>query len=195
MDKGIFQDREKAMEAKYFRDQDARLVEKLRQHAKLDEIASALADKLQVDNPDLLLRAKGLGITAEAAPAFLLAPLVQVAWAEGSVTKAEHDAVLRLAHDRGVEVGSPAEAQLIEWLKSRPSDEVFDTSVEVIKYGFAVLPPREKEERIKRVTDACREVAAASGGGLQQLLGLRNSVSSTEASMLDEITRTLRSQG
>ena len=195
MDKGIFQDREKAMEAKYFRDQDARLVEKLRQHAKLDEIASALAEKLQVDNPELLLRAKGLGITAEAAPALFLAPLVQVAWAEGSVTKAEHDAVLRLARGRGIEDGSEAQAQLIEWLKNRPSDELFDTSVEVIKYGFAVLPPSEKEERIKRVVDACREVAAASGGGLQQLLGLRTSVSSTEASTLDQITRTLRSHG
>jgi hypothetical protein len=195
MDKGLFQDREKAMEAKYFRDQDARLVDKLRQNAKLDDIATALAEKLQVDNPELLLRVRELGITADTAPAFFLAPLVQVAWAEGSITKAEQDAVLRLARERGVEESSPAYAQLVEWLKVRPSDSLLETAVEVIKSGYSVLPAREREERIKRVVDACHEVAAASGGGLAQLLGLRNSVSNTEASMLDHIMRTLRSHG
>ena len=195
MDKGIFQDREKAMEAKYFRDQDAALVEKLRQTAKLDEIAKALADKLKVDNPDLLLRVREVGVTADTAAAFFLAPLVQVAWAEGSVTKAEHDAVLRLARGRGVEESSPSYAQLVEWLKVRPSDALLDTAVEVLKYTFSVLPAREREERIKRIVEACHEVAAASGGGLTQLLGLRNSVSTTEASMLDHITRKLRSHG
>lgn len=195
MDKGIFQDREKAMEAKYFRDQDARLVEKLRQNAQLDEIATALAEKLHVDNPDLLARVRALGITPETAPAFFLAPLVQVAWAEGAITKAEQDAVLRLARDRGVEPTSPAYEQLAEWLKVRPSDALLDAAMDVIKYGFAVLPAGEREQRIKRVVDACHEVAEASGGGLTQLLGLRSAVSSTEASMLDHITRVLRSHG
>jgi hypothetical protein len=38
----IFGDREKAMEEVYFRKEDAKLVEKLRQMAHLDEIALAL---------------------------------------------------------------------------------------------------------------------------------------------------------
>ena len=89
MDKGIFEDREKAMEANYFRQQDAMLVQKLRQEAELDEIAKALAEKLEVDNPELLLRVRELGITVDTAPALFLAPLVQVAWAEGGVSDAE----------------------------------------------------------------------------------------------------------
>ena len=89
------------MEEAYFRQQDAKLIERLHQEAKLEEIAIALAEKLQVDNPDLLRRVMELGVTVDAAPAFFLAPLVQVAWAEGTVTEQERDTVLRLARARG----------------------------------------------------------------------------------------------
>jgi len=194
MQERIFSEREKAIEDSYFRQRDAALIDKLRQKADLDEIASALRDKLQVDNPELLKRVRELGITVETAPAFLLAPLVQVAWAEGHVTKQEHDAVLRLARGRGVEAGSPAYAQLEDWLKARPSDDLFDTAVEAIRYGFELLPPRERDEKIRDLVHACQEVAEASGG-LGRLLGLGSGVSTSEASTLDTITRTLRSHG
>jgi hypothetical protein len=73
-------------------------------------------------------------------------------------------------------------------------DFLYVTAVEVIKYGFSVLPPEEQEERIKRVVQACHEVAAASGrSGLAKLLGLGSGVSSDEAAILDTITTTLRS--
>jgi hypothetical protein len=195
MEQDIFKERGRGEEEAYFRRQDAKLIEKLHQEAKLEEIATALAEKLQVDNPELLHRVMELGVTVDSAPAFFLAPLVQVAWAEGTVTEKERDTVLRLAQARGVEVSSPAYAQLLKWLRERPADALFDTAVEVIKYGFAVLPPEEQEERIKRVVQACHEVATASGGGLAKVLGLGSSVSSAEASILDTITSTLRSRG
>jgi len=191
-DKGLFGDREKAMEANYFRQQDERLLERLRQNAKLEEIAGALAEKLQIDNPQLLERVKALGITVDTAPALFLAPLVQVAWSDGSVSRKEHETVLRLAQQREIETGSPAFAQLEEWLRQRPSDKLFDTAVEVLKYGFAVLSPKEREERIKRIVDACHDVAAASGNGLATLLALGNTVESSEEATLDAITARLR---
>ena len=95
MTKGFMSDREKALEESYFRQQDARLLEKLRKGATLDEIALALRDKLDVDNPELLARAREAGVTPKTAPVFLLAPLIQVAWAEGKVGRHEREAVLR----------------------------------------------------------------------------------------------------
>ena len=190
----IFGDREKAMEEAYFRQEDARLLDKLRQKAHLDEIAVALGDKLKVDNPELLQKVRSLGVTLDTAAALFVAPLVQVAWAGGTMTKAEHDAVLRLARGRGIESNSHAYAQLIKWLKERPSDSVFETAVEVIKYGFSVLPRAEREERIKRIIDACHEVAEASGSTLGWVLGLK-SVSDHEAVTLDTITNGLRRPG
>ena len=190
----IFGDREKAIEEAYFRQEDAKLLDKLRHKADLDEIAVALGEKLQIDDPELLQRVRDLSITLDTAPALFLAPLVQVAWAEGEVSKAEHGTVLRLARQRGVEPGSPAYAQLEEWLRQRPSDALFDTAVQVLKFAFAVLPLMEREERIKAIVQACQEVAEASGG-LGRLLGLGDGVSGVEASTLDTITRTLRSHG
>jgi len=196
----IFGDREKAMEDSYFRQADAKLLETLRRKANLDDVAVALGQKLQVDNPDLLARVRNVGITLETAPALFLAPLVQVAWAGGSVTKAEHDTVLRLARGRDIATGSASYALLDEWLKKRPDDELFDTAVEVIKHGFSVLPHKEREERIKGLLDACHEVAEASGTTLGFVLGLKNlmgidDVDRSEAEILDMIAHTLRRQG
>ncbi|HEU0309799.1 MAG TPA: hypothetical protein VFR36_01085 [Sphingomicrobium sp.] len=193
MENEIFRDRERANEAAYFRQQDAKLLDSLRQRAPLDEIAKALGEKLQVDNPELLERVRQLGLKPETASALFVAPLVQVAWVDGSVSDKEADTVLRLAQGRGVEADSPGFGQLIAWLQVRPADELFDTAVEVLHYSFSVLTPAEKEDRIKRIVEACQEVAAASGGGLSKLLGLGSGVSEIEASMLDTLTATLRS--
>src|SRR4051794_18356903 len=188
----IFGDREKAMEEAFFRQEDARLLDKLRQKAHLDEIAVALGEKLQVDNPDLLRRVRAAGVSLDTAPALFLAPLVQIAWAGGSVAKAEHETVLRIARERAMETDSPAYAQLEQWLKKRPADSLFELAVEVIKYGFSVLPPAEKEERIKRIVDACHEVAKASQTKILWVLGLLDGITSSEESALDTITQRLR---
>jgi hypothetical protein len=187
----IFGDREKAIEEAYFRQEDARLLDKLRNKADLDDIAVALGEKLQIDDPALLQEVRGLSVTLDTAPALFLAPLVQVAWAEGKVSKAEHGTVLRLARQRGVEPGSPAYAQLEEWLRERPSDALFDTAVRVLKFAFDVLSLTEREERIKAIVQACHEVAEASGG-LGRLIGLGDGVSSVEDSLLDTINQRLR---
>ena len=189
----ILSDREKAMEDSYFRQQDARLVDKLRQEARLDDIAKALKDKLEIDNPELLARAREVGMTVDTATALFVAPLVQVAWADGSVAKKERDAVLRLAHGRGMEESSPAYAQVVEWLRVRPDDALFDTALEVIKQGFSVLPLKEREDRIDRLLDACRKVGEASGSEIARQLGLGDGVSRDETSVLVTISNRLRS--
>jgi hypothetical protein len=180
------------MEANYFRNEDERLLAKLREGATLDEIAKAVRDKLQVDDPDLLQRVRALGITPETASAFLVAPLVQVAWGGGTVTREERETVLDLARERGVEDGSPSQAQLVSWLDKRPDDELFETSIEVIKRSLAVLPHYEQQERVRRIVDACHEVAKASGSKISWVLGLFDGINSSEASILDNITKALK---
>ena len=193
MDKDIFKERERSLEEEYFRKHEAKLIEKLRERAKVDEIAEALALKLQVDDPALLRRIMALGVTLDTGAAFLLAPLVQVAWAEGSVTDREREKVLRIAAERGVGTTSPAYTQLQEWLRTRPADASFDTAIEAVKTGLSVLTPAERADRVKRIVDACREVASASGG-LGRLLGLGTGVSSEEESILDAMTARLRTR-
>ena len=191
MDKDIFKERERALEEEYFRKHNAKLIEKLRERGKVEEIVEALAVKLQIDDPALLRRIMALGVTLDTGAAFLLAPLVQVAWAGGAVTDREREKVLRIATERGVDTSSPAYTQLQEWLQTRPGDAIFVTAVEAIKTGLSVLTPAEQADRVKRIVDACREVASASGG-LGRLLGLSTGVSSEEESILDAMAATLR---
>ena len=192
MSKGILSDREKALENNYFRQEEERLLQKLRQNAHLDEIAVALRDMLHVDNLDLLIRVRELGVTAETASAFFLAPLVQVAWAREPVTKAERDTVLRQARERDVAADSPAYAQLRQWLEVRPPDALFEAALEVLRYTFAILPPAEREERIKRVVEGCHKVAETSGSQIATLLGMREDVNRAEESAVAVINETLR---
>jgi len=191
MAKDIFRDREQAEESAYFKQKDAKLIEKLRAKAKLSEIARALGEKLSVDNPDLLRRITALGITLDTGAAFILAPLVEVAWSDGDASAAERDAVLRLAQERGVQPGSSDHAQLIKWMMDRPSDELFDVALEALRVGIGVLPPEEAEQRINTMLKACEQVAEASGG-LARMLHLSTGVSAREQSVLNLIRQRLK---
>ena len=192
MARDIFHDRERAEEAAYFSQRDARLIEKLRERARLGEIAKALAEKLKVDDPELLERVIGLGVTLETGAAFILAPLVEVAWADGDVSEAERQAILRLAQDRGVTPGSADMGQLHQWLSVRPPDALLNAALDAIKLGLSVLPRDEAEQRVRGMIEACEQVARSSGG-LARLLHLNDGVSADERSVLNEIRARLNS--
>ena len=193
MPKDIFRDRERAEEEAYFHQRDAVLIEKLRHRAKLDEIVHALAEKLQIEEPALVAKIKQLGVTRDIGSAFVLAPLVEVAWADGHVSHAEHQAVLRLAERRGVVAGSADHAQLLEWLKHRPSPEIIQSALEAIRIALSVLPRKEAEERISYMVNACEEVARSSGG-MERLLRA-GGVLSEERAVIAAIRSHIESQG
>ncbi len=186
-----FKERQRGLETEYFKKQDMQLIEKLRKRSHLDEIARALAEKLQVDDPELLKRVVDLGVTPGTGPALLLAPLVQVAWAEGRVSAAERRTILAIAAAGGIQEGSPAHALLLKWLDKKPPEALFETALTVIRAGLSVLPPAEREERVGRIIETCTRVARASGG-LGWLLGAESNVSSNESRLLGAITSKLR---
>lgn len=189
MTKDVLRDRERGEEQAYFRQQDAKLIAKLRQKAQLSEIAHALAEKLEADEPELLERIQKLGVTLDTGSAFILAPLVEVAWVDGDVGDAERDTILHIAKQRGVSPGSADYRQLLDWLAHRPSDEVFRTALEAIRIGLSVLPPDESEQRIATIIKACEEVAQAKGW-LAELLRV-DGVSSAESAVIAAIRRHL----
>jgi hypothetical protein len=192
MVKDIFRDRARGEEEAYFRQQDARLIAKLRQKAQLSEIAHALADKLDADEPALLERIQKLGVTLDTGSAFILAPLVEVAWVDGDVSDAERDTILHIANQRGVAPGSADYRQLLDWLAHRPSDELFRTALEAIRIGLSVLPPDESEQRIATMIKACADVAQA-GDWIDQLFRL-DRASASESAVIAAIRDHLQSK-
>lgn len=189
MTKDIFRDRERAEEDVYFRQQDANLIAKLRQKAQLSEIAHALAEKIHADEPALLERIRKLGITLDTGSAFILAPLVEVAWVDGNVSHAERDTILEIAKQRGVVPWSADHDQLLDWLAHRPSDEIFQTALEAIRIGLSVLPPDELEHRIATIIKACEDVAQATSG-IAELFHL-DGVANAESAVIARIRRHL----
>ena len=185
----IFRERERGEEAAYFRQVDAKLIAKLRQKPQLSEIAHALAEKLQADEPALLQSIQKLGVTLDTGSAFILAPLVEVAWADGSVNDAERDLILHIAAQRGLEPGSTDYTQLLDWLAHRPSDELFRTALEAIRIGLSVLPPDEADQRIATIIKACEDVAQAAGA-ISELLHLHG-VSYSETAVIAAIRQHL----
>lgn len=189
MSKDMFHERGRAEEEAYFRRVDAELIAKLRQNARLSEIAHALAEKLHADEPMLLQRIQQLGVTLDTGAAFILAPLVDVAWADGDVSHAERAAILHIAKQRGVAPGSADHLQLLDWLAHRPPDDILRTALEAIHIGLSVLPPAEAEQRVTAMIKACEDVAKAAGGisGLLELEG----ISRPESAVIAAIRRHL----
>ena len=177
-------------EAAYFRNQDAQLIEKLRESARLEEIALALAEKLQVDNPELLHRVMALGVTSIAPRHSSWRHSCRSPGPRGGHRAGVPDSPALSGHPRR-RGAFPRPRPAAQVAPERPLDTLFDTATEVIKVGLSVLPPSEQEERIKRIVEACHEVAEASGG-LAKVLGLGSGPSGEEASLLDTITTTLR---
>ncbi len=186
MSHNAFHDRERAEEAAYFARRDAELIEKIRSRANLGEIAHVMAEKLRLDDPALLDRILKAGITRDAAAAFLLVPLVEVAWADGHVSEVEREVVVRFATARGIAPDSPDMAQLLDWLKAEPSRDLYECALDVIKLGLSVLPPEEAHQRVKEMINTCKEVAQAAGG-IERLLSLGGTISPHERSVLAEI--------
>lgn len=189
----MFRKRAQAEEEAYFHRRDAELIAKLRQNAQFSEIAHALAAKLHADEPMLLERIKKLGVTLDTGAAFILAPLVEVAWVDGNVSDAERAAILHIANQRGVVPGSDDYRQLLDWLDRRPPDDIFRTALEAIRIGISVLPPAEAEHRVSAMIKACEDVAKATGwlSGLLQLEGTTRD----EVAVIAEIRRHLEKQG
>ncbi len=189
----ILHKRGQANEAVYFHKHDAVLLERLRQQATLSEVVKALAEKLQVDNRGLLEQIMSLGVTLDTGAAFVLSPLVKVAWADGGVSDAERETIIRIAEARGIAAGSPDMTLLMQWLEKRPADDVYRLAVEAIRAAISVLPPGEAELRTTKMIALCEEVAEAPGK-LRKLLGMPGHVSSEERTVLSQLAKYLSGQ-
>ena len=71
MDKDTFKDRGRSFRGRVLpQARRPKLIEKLRERGKVEEIVEALAVKLQIDDPTLLRRIMALGVTLDTGAAF-----------------------------------------------------------------------------------------------------------------------------
>ena len=100
-DHDAFAKRGRALEEDYFRRKDRELIEKIRQAAATEQVRKDLGRQAGLDDPQLLQELHDLGFTPDTVGLLPLVPIIQMAWAEGGITKAERELILRLARSRG----------------------------------------------------------------------------------------------
>jgi hypothetical protein len=185
-DRDSLGERGRALEDEYFWRKDRELLEKIRQAKAADAARQDLERKTGLDDPALVQELQELGFTVETVDLLPLVPVLQVAWAEGGITAAERELILRIARSRGIEAGGAADRRLTEWMATAPSDAVFAGARRLIRAmlasGSAEATPIDGGDLVK----LCEEIASASGG----VFGMRR-VSSEERELLAGIAADL----
>lgn len=185
-----FVERGRSLEEEYFRKKDRELIEKMRQAAAAEQARGELGRKTGLQDPALLDELRELGLTAETVVLLPLVPVLEVAWAEGSITPAERSLILELARSRGIAEGSAADRQLADWLDSRPDPDVFRRAGRLVA---ALLASGSEDARLGLTADTlisyCERIAAASGG----ILGIGR-ISAEERALLSKIAADLKAR-
>jgi len=112
-------DRRKALEAEFFRRQEAALLARLRAEDQRRVERAALAAAASIRDEALLDQLVALGISADTLTALALVPLAEIAWADGKVEDTEKQAILVAARAAGLEETSGGH-RLLESCLSEP---------------------------------------------------------------------------
>jgi hypothetical protein len=188
-DHDAFAKRGRALEEEYFRKKDRELIEKIRQAAATEQVRQDLGRKAGLDDPALLQELQDLGFTPDTVGLLPLVPIIQMAWAEGGITKAEREPILRLARSLGVEEGSAADRQLTEWLTNQPAETVFTRARRLIRAMLDSGSAQTSDLNAHDLVAYCEEIASASGG----ILGIGR-ISAEERALLSSIAADLNAR-
>jgi hypothetical protein len=186
-EKDVFAQRKTGLEEEYFRKKEQELLDQIRRRAALQAERKELAEATGIADEEILATLREMGYTRETVELLHLVPLVQVAWASGSVTSRERELVLRLSEWRGVRKDSPAWEQLNNWLDERPSDDFFLRTLRVIRRLLDSQTMKEKATGRTDLISFCIRIANASGG----FLGVGSKISEGEQAALDQIVEEL----
>ena len=181
----ILRERGRSLEDEFFRREDKRLIERLKELKAAEASQEALAKVSGITKLAVIQKLMELGIRAETVAALALVPLVEVAWADGSLDAKERRAIVeRAAVDRNSTAGALLEA----WLDRRPDPRLLSAWTEMVHAMSEQLGPNEANRLKTELLERASAVAAASGG----LFGVGAKVSSSEAAMLAKLEAAFR---
>lgn len=180
-------ERGRNLEDEYFHRKEKELIEKLRQRSERVAQVQALSEATGIPDQDILETLHELGYTPGTIALLHLVPLIQVGWADGSISSKERELILEAARLRGVTEGSPAYDELTDWLTTRPQAEFLDQVLSVIR---RLLEADESDAGKGLLEDSIR-VASASGG----ILGFGNKISDEERALIERIANGLGKGG
>jgi len=186
--KQILGDRVRTLEDEFFRLEDERLMERLRELKQKEASREALAKASGITNQAILDTLLGLGIRPEVVGALSVVPLVEVAWADGTLDAKEKQAILDRAETSGTTPGSVDHDLLRSWLDHKPEPKLLTAWRHMVQ-GICEQLSREQVAALRSgLVERARGIAKASGG----FLGA-GSVSTAEEDMIRQLESAFRS--
>ena len=182
-------DRRKALEEEFFKKQNDSLLKKLGDDAAIAASREDIARLTGIFNPTVLSALAGMKLGSAATLVMSLYPLVEVAWADGTLDAAERKVVLEQAANLGIKSGSEAGAFLTRWLDERPELNWHSLWADYTRELVKKLAPEARELLKSEVLGRARLVAEASGG----IMGFGFSVSAAEKHVLGKLEQAFAS--
>ena len=179
--------RGRALEDEYFRKKDQQLIEKLRQAAEAERARRDMGARIGSDDPEMLQELQALGFTPDTVILLPLVPVIQMAWADGSVAPVESALIVKLARSRGITEGSAADRLLSEWLTRQPGPQVLASATRLIRGMLAAQPSDHPDLTADDLVRYCESIAEASGG----IFGI-NRISAEERALLTTVAAGLK---
>jgi hypothetical protein len=180
-DDNVMGRRGKTKEDEYFHKKEKELIENLRLKKHRQEQLKQLSEATGIPKEDIIENLQALGYTKDNVSLLHLVPLIEVGWADGTISDEERAMIFEAASMRGVKEGSVAYQELGDWLTNRPTDEFFEQTLRIIGH----LAPVDKES--SDVLGQAMAVAEASGG----FLGF-GKISAEEKALLARIAAALK---
>lgn len=177
----------KHLEDSFFENEDKKLIENLRAMQKMKKNIESLSAVSGIKNDAVLEKLVSLDVRPETLASLCMAPLVEVAWADGNIDESEKTAILSGAEKNGVKKDSIDYSLLKQWLTHKPSSELLDAWTVYINGLCEQFDKEEKNNFKSSIMDNAKKVAEASGGLLG--LGIGNKISKSEKEMLDRLEK------
>lgn len=136
--------------------------ERARRPAEIERHRQLMGQAIGVFDHELLTDLQFGGFTAETIVLLELAPLVQIAWADGAVSARQRDVICQIATRELVGQDTPAHDRLAAWLECCPPDDVFDVSLFAIHAKLDRLEPAVQATLQRKFVSDCTAVALAA---------------------------------
>lgn len=156
--------RGQALEEFFFYQVDRELSSLLLTGQQRQDRCQAISRATGIYQDDLVERLIDAGFDETTIDAIQCLPHVAVAWADGSVSQCEKDAVLEISQANGIDPSSAAYQKILEWLKHRPAESLFRLWVEYARATRTSLTPFWQQAMARELAAQTERVAKAAGG-------------------------------
>ena len=178
----VYNKEARSLEEAFFLKRDTELMEEMKRQEKLQTRKRALKEVSGITDEDVLNELVEHEIQPETLAAFSLVPIIEVAWADGTLQPKEREAILQAIEETGITKESIAFRLMEEWLEQRPAPRLLQVWKEYAGALVRELDAEASDGLRRTVIDSARSVAEAAGG----FLGFGR-ISGPEEKMLQEL--------